>query len=211
MSPSNQAQPDEDARTLGRIDAILPSARRGDEGACTELVALLYPTVATVVQNHLPVSEAHEDITQEVFIKVFLKLDQFRGDHPLPHWVSKIALNTCIDRLRSQRTRRVRSYGDLGTEESAFFERTTSDEAHRAAHTPRESTTDLLDQLIATLTPQEQTVIRLIDLAEKSVAETCDLTGWGESKVKVTAMRARRKLSSALAELEADAPSASTA
>jgi RNA polymerase sigma-70 factor (ECF subfamily) len=61
---------------------------------------------------------------------------------------------------------------------------------------------ELLDQLIATLNPREQIVIRLLDLEEKTVQDTCNLTGWGASKIKVTAMRARRKLSEQLKKLE---------
>ena len=60
---------------------------------------------------------------------------------------------------------------------------------------------ELLNRLIATLNPREQIVIRLLDLEEKSVAEICDLTGWGSSKVKVTAMRARKKLANHLKKL----------
>ena len=48
-------------------------------------------------------------------------------------------------------------------------------------------------------------VVRILhDLEEKTVQDVCDLTGWGTSKVKVTAMRARRKLSEQLKKLEPD-------
>ena len=63
---------------------------------------------------------------------------------------------------------------------------------------------ELLETLLATLTHNEQVVIRLLDLQEKSILETCELTGWGASKVKVTAMRARRKLKRALTRLESE-------
>ena len=59
-----------------------------------------------------------------------------------------------------------------------------------------------LEKLLATLKPRERTVIQLLDLEERTVQETCNLTGWGASKVKVTAMRARRKLREQLQRLE---------
>ena len=59
-----------------------------------------------------------------------------------------------------------------------------------------------MDKLLDTLNPTEQTVLRLLDLEQKSVREISDLTGWGISKVKVTAMRARRKLNETLQRLE---------
>jgi DNA-directed RNA polymerase specialized sigma24 family protein len=45
-----------------------------------------------------------------------------------------------------------------------------------------------------------------MDLEQKSVREACLLTGWGESKIKVTAMRARRKLNAQLKRLEGEIP-----
>ena len=46
----------------------------------------------------------------------------------------------------------------------------------------------------------------LLDLEQRPVREIAALTGWGESKIKVTAMRARRKLATRLAELERTPP-----
>ena len=56
--------------------------------------------------------------------------------------------------------------------------------------------------MISTLNPREQIVIRLLDLEERSVRDISELTGWGSSKIKVTAMRARRKLANRLHQLE---------
>ena len=47
-----------------------------------------------------------------------------------------------------------------------------------------------------------QKVVRMIDLQEMSVAEVCELTGWQPSRVRVTSMRARRKLAEQLQRLE---------
>ena len=84
-----------------RIDRLIKPAKRGDDAAWSDLVECLYPTVITVVRNHLPYSEQEEDLTQDIFVKVFMKLHQYNGTSPLTHWVSRIALNTCYDRLRS--------------------------------------------------------------------------------------------------------------
>jgi len=199
-----------DADLDARINALVAPAARGDEAAWTQLVELLYPTVIAIVRNHLPYSEQEEDITQEIFIKVFMKIEQYSGDKPLTHWVSRIAINTCYDHLRSQRSRakRVSTYTDLNIDEAKLHRTLSAEEPHTAATKSRESTSELINLLLATLNAQEQIVIRLVDLEEHTVAETCELTGWGESKVKVTAMRARRKLTAALAELEADTTAA---
>ena len=63
--------------------------------------------------------------------------------------------------------------------------------------------------MIATLAPREQIVIRLLDLEQQSVQDVCNHTGWGASKVKVTAMRARRKLAEQMQRLETPSSSLS--
>ena len=86
-------------------DETLAAAKRGDEAACTELVRLLFPKVIAIIRNHLPNTEDEQDLAQDVFLKIFTKLDQYNATSPLEHWVSRITLNTCYDRLRHQRSR----------------------------------------------------------------------------------------------------------
>jgi len=189
-------------------DAILAAVKRGDEAACRELVDLLYPQVISIIRNHLPKTEDEQDLAQDVFMKVFTRLEQFDGRSPLENWVSRITLNTCYDRLRHQRSRsRVISYTDLNVEESTFLDRALREqptEAHSSASVSNEPAAELIEKLLQSLTPREQIAIRLLDLEERSVQEVCEVTGWGESKVKVTAMRGRRKLAAALERLERD-------
>jgi RNA polymerase sigma-70 factor (ECF subfamily) len=113
-------------------------------------------------------------------------------------------MNTCYDRLRRQKSRRVTSFSDLGAEEADFLDRTLGGERDHSQPREggRELALELLSKLFTALKPREQMVVRLLDLEEKSVAEVCDLTGWGASRVRVTAMRARRKLSDTLDRLE---------
>ncbi|MBA3850171.1 MAG: RNA polymerase subunit sigma-24, partial [Opitutus sp.] len=53
---------------------------------------------------------------------------------------------------------------------------------------------EIVNKLLDQLGPEDRTVIRLLDLEQKSVAEIAALTGWGQSMIKVRAFRARRKL-----------------
>ena len=56
-------------------------------------------------------------------MKMFGRMKHYSGRQPFEHWVSRIALNTCYDRLRRQKARKVSSFSDLGAEESDFLER----------------------------------------------------------------------------------------
>jgi RNA polymerase sigma-70 factor (ECF subfamily) len=180
---------------------LIAAAARGEEAAWRAIIEELSPLVFSIVRNHLRRRDDHEDVAQEVFTKVFVRLGQFRGDRPFHHWVSRIALNTCHDWLRRIKARPVVSWSDLHPDEAGVLERTLSDEEPAPDDNPA-LLRGFLDRVISTLKPREQIVIRLLDLEEKSVQDVCDLTGWGASKVKVTAMRARRKLAEQVRRIE---------
>jgi RNA polymerase sigma-70 factor (ECF subfamily) len=180
---------------------LLAAALDGDDDAWRQMVNILYPLVAGVVRNHLRRVADRDDVVQEVFIKIFAKLGQYAGRQPFEHWVSRIALNACHDWLRRMAARPMVNYSDLSDGEREIIEKAISADVP-ADEEPSGLMHDLLDRLIATLNPREQIVIRLLDLEQRSVENACELTGWGASKVKVTAMRARRKLAEQMQRIE---------
>ena len=191
-----------DAETPIDRDLLL-RAEEGDEAAWREMVRRLYPQVAGIVRNHLRRHADHEDVVQEVFLKAFLKLNTFRGTQPFEHWISRISVTTCYDWLRKIKARPAVTHADLSEAERAVVERTLAGAGgDEGGSDSREAMRELLNKLIGGLKPDQQVVIRLLDLEERSVREVSELTGFSESKVKVTAMRARRKLSELLQQLE---------
>lgn len=191
-----------DSPSANVTPALLRAVRRGDQRAARQLVEMLYPLVITIVRRHLPRSEAEEDLCQEVFLKMFTRLKQYSGEKAFDHWVSKIALHTCYDKLRKLSRRKVMSYAELDADESTFLFPAESLTTPQSLEGSPGLACDLLERLLAHLNPRETMIIRLLDLEEKSVNEICDLIDWKASRVRVTAMRARRKLGVLLQELE---------
>jgi RNA polymerase sigma-70 factor (ECF subfamily) len=181
--------------------ALIARVRRSDEAAAKELVDQTYPIVIRIVRNHLPRRELEEDLAQEVFLKIFSKLQQFRADVPFEHWVSRIAVNTCIDHLRKQKNRPEFRLADFTLEQQAALENLQNTATLPAERSPEEMR-ELLHRLMLVLKGDERLVIQSMYLEERSVAEICDLTGWKASKIKVTAFRARQKLAATLKRLE---------
>ena len=172
---------------------LLENIREGHESAWRELVDLLTPQVYRIIRNQVRTSSDHDDLAQDAFTKIFLKLDQYDSCSPFSHWVSRITINTCYDWLRRHKARPLVSFSDLGESQAELIEKSLAGESSEQTES-LQAMRELLDRLISTLNPREQIVIRLLDLEEKSVQDICDHTGWGASKVKITAMRARRKL-----------------
>lgn len=179
----------------------LERVRARDQAAARQLVEQLYPQVIRIVRSHLPRRVAEEDLAQEIFLKMFTRLDQYQGAVPFPHWVSRIAVTTCIDQLRAQKRRPEFRWADLPEEQAEVLDNVLSDERDTspgAALAARE----LVNKLLAQLKPDDQVVIRLLDLEQKSLAEISALTGWNQTLIKVRAFRARRKLQKLFQELQ---------
>ena len=75
-----------------------------------------------------------------------------------------------------------------------------SAERHRAAENSREAA-DLADRVLGTLSPDDRLVLMLVDGEDMPIKEVADTTGWSQSKVKVQAFRARRRMREAVEKL----------
>lgn len=180
--------------------ALVAAVLQHDEAAARELVRRLHPLVAKLVRSHRPRRTAEEDLSQMIFIKIFQKLPQFSGKVPLEHWVSRVAINTCLNQIQSEKVRPEFRYADLSEEEAAVVQNlaATSDEI---APDQKYAARDLVEQLLRALKPIERLVIDLLYLQQLSIAEIQERTGWSASLVKVRAFRARQKLKHHLAKL----------
>ncbi len=172
----------------------LARVRQGDDAAAEALVERLRPVVAKIVAVHRPRRIDAEDLMQDIFIKMFTHLDQYRGAVPLEHWVSRIAVNHCINALRAQRIRPETRFADLSETQARVIEAVAT-EPDRQPH-PAEAlgARELIERLLAGLTPREQLLMRWLELEGRSLEEVRQLTGWTGVTVRVTAFRARRKL-----------------
>jgi len=182
------------------LRVCLEAARRHDEDACSALIAHLYPLVIKIVRAHRPKRMDEEDMAQTVFVKVFAHLDQFRGEVPLEHWVSRVAVNTCLNQLRSEKSKPELRWADLNEEEAMVLEK-----ALFASQEPgpdeRFAARDAAEKLLEMLSPDDRLVLTLLDLEDRSVKEIREITGWNVSLIKVRAFRARLKLRKQLCRL----------
>lgn len=180
--------------------ACLQSIRQGDEAAARTFMERLYPLVLKIVRSHLPRRTSEEDLVQTVFMKVFANLDRYLGQVPVEHWVSRIAVNQCLNEIKAEKIRPEWRWADLSDEEHHVLESLASDKDETPAPDGL-AARDLLEKLMAGLNPADRLVVQLLHLEEKSVAEVGQLTGWSTPVVKVRAFRARQKLQKMLKQL----------
>lgn len=180
--------------------ALVEAALRHDDEAAGQLVRRLYPLVAKIVRSHRPRRTPEEDLCQMIFIRMFQRLDQFSGKVPIEHWVSRIAVNTCLNQIESEKVRPELRYADLTEEEEAVVEN-LSTSVEELAPDKQFASRQLVEHLLDLLKPAERLVIDLLYLQGRSIEEIRKLTGWTAALVKVRAFRARRKMKAQLDRL----------
>ena len=181
-------------------NACVARVGQGDESAARALLAQLHPLVLKLVRAHRPRRTDEEDLVQIVLMKVFTKLDQFSGAVPLEHWVSRIAVNTCLKAMRYERVRPEIRLSDLTEEEEQVVQRLASTQDD-LPETVDAMSRELLDRLLAMLSAEDRLVVTLLNLEQKTVAEVRQVTGWSTPLVKVRAFRARQKMKRLLEQL----------
>jgi RNA polymerase sigma factor (sigma-70 family) len=173
----------------------LERAKGQEQDAMCALVERLYPLVIRTVRAHLGDSSLEEDLAQDIFVKLFGRLDRYQPQNGVPfeHWVYRLALRTCLDALRAKRRRPEVRWSDLGEEQRAWLEFVLADESPPPDAMPG-SSRELLEKLLSQLSVADRMVITLLNLEGRPVDEVARLTGWSRSSVKVRAFRARRRL-----------------
>jgi RNA polymerase sigma-70 factor (ECF subfamily) len=163
-------------------------------------MAHLTPLVTKIVRSHLPRRTSEEDLMQAVFIKVFTRLDQYRGEVPLTHWVSRVAVNTCLNEISREKVRPELRHADLSEDEEAVLQNLAANTADLPAEQSVASR-ELVEKMLAKLNPEDRLVVTLLHLEGRSVEEVRAATGWSTPLVKVRAFRARLKMKKHLEQL----------
>jgi RNA polymerase sigma-70 factor (ECF subfamily) len=183
-------------------------ARGGDESAFAEIVRRYSSRVFQFASRFFRQRSQVEDAAQEVFLKAYTQLDSFEGRGSLEGWLTRITVNTCLNILRSARRRPESVIADLTEDESTWLENRLADAAAERHQSIERSlaAADLADRVLGTLGPDDRLILTLIDGEGASIKEAAEVTGWSESKVKVQALRARRRMRKAVEALLAGRP-----
>ena len=179
---------------------VIAAILGGDTNQFESLVTRYQPKIFGMVRRYARRETEVQDIAQEIFVKAFQKLDTFRADAPFEHWLTRLAVRTCYDFLRHHQRNREHNITDLSDaeRESDLLDRATIEpkQTDRAA-----ATRDLIEAVLAQLSPPARMVITLLEIEERSIKEISQLTGWSQTLVKVRAFRARAEMKKVLAKL----------
>jgi RNA polymerase sigma-70 factor (ECF subfamily) len=183
-------------RTIAREEyAFLVAAKRGDSAAFEILCKQSANTVFHIARRMMRSNEDAEDVVQESFLLAFIHLKSFKGDSRFSTWLSRIAINAALMRLRKKRHLR-----DVSLDESAETEQPSSrldvedqglNPEQLYAQKERQR---ILSEAMNDLRPGMRKAIELRELDERSTEETARIMGISVGAVKARVFHGRRKL-----------------
>ena len=186
--------------TVERTDAELIAAVLGGDTASFEPLLKKYqPRVFATARRYARRESEVEDIVQEVFLKAFHKLNSFRGDAPFEHWLMRLAVRTCYDFLRAHQRNREMSFADFTDEQTDWLDHFAANPADASENAA--AARELVEKVLAQLSPAARLVITLLEIEDRSVKEVAALTGWSVPVVKIRAFRARAQMRKCLEKL----------
>ena len=144
-----------------------------------------------------------EEAAQEVFMKAYTQLGSYEGRGSLEGWLTKIATNTCLNMVRGAKRRPEQIVSQLTENENEWLDEKlaiAANEDHRSAERDLIAA-DLADRVLGVLSPEDRLALTMIDGDDATIKEVAEMTGWSESKVKVRAFRARRRVREAMEKL----------
>lgn len=168
-------------------ESLVESATSGEDEAFGELVRRHKRKVLRLASRYAKDRGELDDISQDIFIKIYRNLGGYRKEAPFEHWLTKVAISACYDFLRKKKN----VSRDVPIEDVEYNLSVPADEGKKLEALQAK---EMLDKALAKLKPMERVVITLLELEERPVKEIAVITGLSESNIKVRAFRARKAL-----------------
>ena len=183
-----------DARSIERFLA-------GDNRAFEELVFRYQRRIYNLALRFLRVSEEAEEVTQEIFIKVFRSIGSFRGDAKFSTWLYMVAANHCRNRIKYLKRRHYYTGESLDAplgDDDGPVRQIATDDPSPAEQVIGERTRVAVRKAIDRLSDDHREAVVLRDLQGLSYEEISEITGQAVGTVKSRIHRARIELAKLL-------------
>lgn len=169
---------------------LVARTQRGEESAFEALFEVHKRRVYFICLRMIHDATEAEDLTQEVFIKVFRKISTFRGEAAFSTWLQRLVLNEVFSHLRKKRAQRV------FLNEAAFLQERSAEVEPGGNDLRLEGCVDriTLRRAIADLPPGYRAAFLLHDVEGYRHSEIARLMNWSVGNSKSLVFKARRRL-----------------
>jgi RNA polymerase sigma-70 factor (ECF subfamily) len=176
-------------------DLLVEKARRGDVEAFSSLMVKYERRVYRMARQITQNDEDAEDVLQDTFLKAYEHLKSFQGQSKFYTWLTRIAVNESLMKLRKRKSDRTVSLDDnIETEEESIVREIAVWDGTPEERYGQEELRAILDDAVQSLKPIFRTVFILRDVEEMSTEETAEMLGLSIAAVKSRLLRARLQL-----------------
>ena len=182
------------------VEALIQRCLRGDEAAWELIVRQYRRKVFNIAYKFVGKHEAAEDLTQDIFLRIFKSLDTFDRRANFQTWLISVSRNLCIDHYRS--VRKEREVIDRDVDAGAL--QPASNNPGPLAGLEQRDRVVLLRHALAGLPDTLRTAVLMRDIREMSYQEIADTLKLPEGTVKSRINRGRTELARQIRKLRSD-------
>jgi RNA polymerase sigma factor (sigma-70 family) len=182
------------------VEALIQRCLRGDQIAWELIVRQYWRKVFNVAYKFVGKHDQAEDLTQDIFLKIFKSLDTFDRRANFQTWLISVSRNLCIDHYRSVRKERETIDRDVDANELSPVSR----EVGPAQALEQRDRVMLLKQSMAALPETLRTAVMMRDIQELSYQEIADRLRLPEGTVKSRINRGRTELARQIRKLRGE-------
>jgi RNA polymerase sigma-70 factor (ECF subfamily) len=177
-------------------DVVLRAGKK-DEAAYNQVVAAYRRRTMATVARLIGRPEDVEDVTQEVFLRLYYSLEQLRTPEVFETWLYRLTVNSAYDYLRKQRRRKESRLADLAEEQVVVADAEASAAYDREANR-KAQVREYAQSLLGHLSEEDRLLLLLKEVEGLSVKELEKIYKASETAIKVRLFRARQRVLKAL-------------
>jgi len=172
---------------------LIQKAQKGDAGAFNQIVSAYRRRILGTISRVIGRPEDVEDVSQEVFVRLYFSLEQLRTPEVFEPWLYRLTVNACYDYLRKSRRKPEFRMSDLSEQQvmmadAAAGSRMQDDEAERRR------TRDTVNELLGAVSEDDRILLTLKEVEGLSLKELEKIYHVNENALKVRLFRARQRV-----------------
>jgi RNA polymerase sigma-70 factor (ECF subfamily) len=176
---------------------LIERARDGDDAAFNEIVLAYRRRVLGTIARLIGRREDVEDVGQQVFLRLYLSLNQLRTPEVFEPWLYRLTVNAAYDYLRRQRRRSEMRMADL-PEQVVLMADAAAGGARQLEESDKARTREFVQGLLATVSEADRSLLILKEVEGLSLKELEKIYHVSENALKVRLFRARQRVLKAL-------------
>jgi RNA polymerase sigma-70 factor, ECF subfamily len=172
---------------------LIGKAQKGDAGAFNQVVTAYRRRILGTISRIIGRPEDVEDVSQEVFVRLYFSLEQLRTPEVFEPWLYRLTVNACYDYLRKSRRKPEFRMSDL-SEQQVMMADAAAGTRLQDDETDKRRTRDTVTELLGAVSEEDRILLTLKEVEGLSLKELERIYHVNENALKVRLFRARQRV-----------------